>query len=93
MADSLTFPLYFFRAASSRAVVFMVRDDQNHLPLFTSAENANRYRKFGTLDVQIGRLRDASELRNLLLDCRQESGDFKIAIDPMFEDACTMRCS
>ena len=87
MADTLRFPLYVFRAAGKPGIVFQERDGEKHLPLFTSAENASRYRKFESMNVQIARLSTPSELRELLLTQRDDSGEFKIMLDPNYADA------
>jgi hypothetical protein len=83
MADTLRFPLYFFRALGTSNVVFTEHEGEKRLPLFSSVENADRYRKSEALNVRIARLRTASELRELLLGERDDS-DFKIEMDPTY---------
>ena len=84
MADTIRFPLYIFRSVESGSVVFKERDGEKQLPLFTSAEYANCYRKCESMSVQIARLTTPSELRDLLLDHRESFGEFKIAMDPAY---------
>ena len=83
MADGIRFPLYIFRSVGSGGVVLQEGDGEKHLPLFRTAEKANLYRRCESLDVKIERLMSPSELRELLLAERADSGDFKIAMDPV----------
>lgn len=82
MADRFRFPLYVFRALNESGVVFKERDGEKHLPLFTSAENASQYRNTHPPDTQIVRLKEPSELRDVLLAHQEVEADFKIIVDP-----------
>ena len=83
MAGTLRFPLYIFRSVGSGNVVFEVGDGEKLLPLFTSAETASLYRECEPVELKMVRLTTPQELRELLLVQREDSGEFKIAMDPM----------
>jgi hypothetical protein len=81
MTAQLQFPLYALAEIYTAKTVFAEGPGRRRLLLFTSAENASRYRRAHELAASVVRLKETRDVRTLL-SAQDKEEPFEVEIDP-----------
>jgi hypothetical protein len=79
---ALQFPLFVLREADTESLVSEASQGQVRLALFTSAELAHGYCNSASRNLQVTKLSEPDQLRQVLAECRDKTADFAIVMDP-----------
>jgi hypothetical protein len=81
MRVDLRFPLYALADIQTTQTLFRGEVGDRRLLLFTTAENASRYRSKLELNASVVKLREPKDLR-ILLSMQSQTPKFNVEIDP-----------
>jgi hypothetical protein len=85
MPGRLEFPLYALAHLETSKTVFRGVPGDRRLLLFTTAENASRYRSALQLTASVVKLKEPRDLR-ILMSIQTEEPGFGVEIDPPEQD-------
>lgn len=84
MPKELRFPLFALADRTSAKYVFSEDSSDRRLLLFTTAENASRYRSIRDSSLSVVKLKEPNDLRTLIAT-QGEAPTFGVEIDPAAE--------